>query len=332
LGGKPSQNRHRGESQRSRETGGAALNEDPYQVLGVSKQATQDEIRKTYRKLAKELHPDLNPGNPKAAERFKAVTAAYDLLGDAEKRARFDRGEIDASGAERPPQGFYREHADAGGAGRYSSSAGFEDFRDASDLFAELFGRRRAEGGAGMRFPGQDLHYRLEIDFLEAVLGAKKRITLPDGQALDLTIPEGVADGQTLRLKGKGGPGIGGAPAGDALIEIAVRPHALFERRGDDILVELPITIDEAILGARVEVPTVSGAVTMTIPRGANSGQTLRLRGKGVKRAQGGGHGDQLVRLRIVLPPTIDGELEAFMKDWRKTHAYDPRTQTRTRS
>ena len=307
------------------------MSKDPYEVLGVSKSASQDEIHKAYRKLAKKLHPDLNPGNAKAADQFKEVASAHDLLGDPEKRARFDRGEIDAAGAERPQQRYYREYADAGGARRYHSTAGFEDLGDASDLFADLFGRSQAGGGArSARMRGQDAQYRLEIDFLEAVRGGKRRITLPDGNSLDLTIPEGVADGHVLRLKGKGGPGLGGGAPGDALIDLSVRPHPLFSRQGDDIVIELPVTVDEAVLGGKIEAPTVSGRVALTIPRGSSSGQTLRLRGKGVKRRDGKTHGDQLVRLKVVMPPTIDGELEEFMQKWRERHRYDPRADLRT--
>jgi DnaJ-class molecular chaperone len=304
------------------------VSKDPYEVLGVSKSASQDEIHKAYRKLAKKLHPDLNPGNAKSADAFKDVASAHDLLGDPEKRARFDRGEIDAAGAERPQQRYYREYADAGGARRYHSTAGYEDFGDASDLFADLF--KRSRGGArSAKMRGQDVQYRLELDFLEAVRGGKRRITLPDGSALDLTVPEGTADGHILRLKGKGGPGIGGGPAGDALIELTVRPHPLFSRQGDDIVIELPITLDEAVLGGKIEVPTVSGRVALTIPKGSSSGQTLRLRGKGVK-TRGGTHGDQLVRLKVVMPPEIDSELQEFMQRWREGHRYDPRADLRT--
>jgi DnaJ-class molecular chaperone len=178
--------------------------------------------------------------------------------------------------------------------------------------------------------PGQDVQYRLELDFLEAVRGGKRRITLPNGSALDMTIPEGVADGHILRLKGKGAPGFGGGVPGDALIELAVRPHPLFTRQGDDIVIELPITIDEAVLGGKVETPTVSGRVALSVPKGATSGQTLRLRGKGVKRRDGNSHGDQLVKLKVVMPDRIDGELEEFMKQWRERHRYDPRVELRT--
>lgn len=303
--------------------------DDPYQVLGVTKDASQDDIRKAYRKLAKELHPDLNPGNRQAEARFKDVSAAYHILSDPEKRARYDRGEIDASGAERPPQGFYREHADAGGRHTYYSTAGFEDFEDVSDVFADLFGRRGA-GSRTVRMRGGDVAYRMEVDFLEAVNGAKKRVTMPDGNSLDVTIPPGIADGQVLRLKGKGAPGIGGGPPGDALVEVSVRPHPLFERHGNDILVELPIGIDEAVLGAKVEVPAISGRVRVSVPKGASSGQMLRLKGKGVKAAPGRPAGDQLVRLKIVLPRTIDPELADFMARWRQAHAYDPRAELET--
>jgi DnaJ-class molecular chaperone len=305
----------------------AQMSDDPYEALGVARTATAAEIRKAYKKIAKESHPDLNPGDPKAAERFKAASVAHDLLKDAEKRGRFDRGEIDASGQERPERRFYREYAE-GPEATYHTSRGFEDFGDYSDVFADLFGRRGGGGGGGrgregMQMRGQDAHYTLEVGFLEAAGGATRRITLPNGDVLDVRIPEGLADGQTIRLRGKGSPGLGGGPAGDALVTVGVAAHPFFRREGDDILVELPISLDEAVLGGKVEVPTVGGRVALTVPKGASSGRVLRLRGKGVRR--GGKHGDQLVTLRIVAPPTIDGELEEFMKGWRERHAYDPR-------
>lgn len=301
--------------------------EDPYKVLGVAKDASQDDIRKAYRKLAKELHPDLNPGNKQAESRFKEVGAAYDLLSDPDKRARYDRGEIDATGAERAPHGFYREHADAGGRHTYYSTAGFEDFEDVSDIFSDLFGRRGAAGERTMRMRGRDVRYRMEVEFLEAVNGAQKRVTMPDGNSLDVTIPPGIGDGQVLRLKGKGTAGVGGGPPGDALVEITVRPHPIFERQGNDIVVDVPIGIDEAVLGAKVEVPTISGRVRVSVPKGASSGRTLRLKGKGVRAGPGRPAGDQLVRLRIVLPTAIDSDLADFMSKWRKDHAYDPRAE-----
>lgn len=297
--------------------------DNPYSVLGIAKDASDTDIRKAYRKLAKELHPDLHPGNQAAEERFKAVSAAYHLLGDPELRARFDRGEIDASGADRPEQGFYRNYADTDGGGRYYTASGYEDLSDVSDIFAEMFGRRgRRRGGLDTR--GQNVRYRLDVDFLDAVNGARRRITLPDGNELDLTIPPGVDTGHVLRLKGKGAPGIGNAPAGDALVEIGIRPHSLFRRDGNDILMYLPITIDEAILGARIEVPTIAGRVKMTVPKGASTGDVLRLKGRGVTDRNGPA-GDQKVILRIVAPKEIDRELEEFMRVWRERHRYDPR-------
>ena len=300
------------------------MSDDPYAALGVSKTATQDEIRKAYKKIAKTSHPDLNPGDPEAAARFKAAAAAHDLLKDPEKRARFDAGEIDASGQERPERKFYREYAE-GPEATYHTRRGFEDFGDYSDIFSDLFGQRtRARPGAeGIRMRGSDAHYTLEVGFLEAAKGATRRITMPDGSVLDVKIPEGLADGQTIRLRGKGGPGLGGGPAGDALVTVTVSPHAFFTREGEDILCELPITLDEAVLGGKVEAPTIDGRVALTIPKGASTGRVLRLRGKGVKR--GDKRGDQLVTLKIVAPPSIDADLETFFEEWRKSHAYDPR-------
>ena len=303
------------------------MSDDPYTVLGVKKTASQEDIRKAYRDLAKKLHPDLNPGDKAAEERFKKVATAYDIVGDPDKRGQFDRGEIDASGAERPDQQFYRNNADADGSGRYHRSAGFEDLGDVSDIFADLFGRRGSQtsGARGtIRMRGQDVQYHLEVDFLDAAKGAKRRIAMPDAKALDIAIPAGTRDGGILRLKGKGGSGLGGGPAGDAFIEIAVRPHPVFRREGNDILIELPITLDEAVLGGKVEVATLSGRVNLTVPKGSSSGDVLRLKGKGIA-PPGGTAGDQRVVLKVVMPKEIDGELAEFVKTWRQTHAYNPR-------
>lgn len=300
--------------------------EDPYKVLGVPRTAPDAEIRRAYRKLAKELHPDLNPKDrSNAEERFKKVSAAYDIIGDAEKRKRYDRGEIDANGEER--RGFYRPPPRGGGgpSGGRGPQGGAEDF-GLGDFFSDFFGSARARGDAGTGFAvrGRDLRYTLEIDFLEAANGTKKRVTLPEGGTLDLTVPEGVTNGQTLRLKGKGAPGARGAEAGDALVEIRVKPHPLFARSGDDISLDLPITLDEAVLGAKIEVPTVSGRVQLTIPKGTSSGRVFRLKGKGVHNTTARNTGDQLVTVRIVLPPTIDEELAYFLSEWRQKHRYDP--------
>jgi DnaJ-class molecular chaperone len=302
--------------------------DDPYSVLGVAKTASAEDITKAYRKLAKKLHPDLNPGDKGAEEKFKKVTAAYDILGDAERRGRYDRGEIDASGQETPQQRYYREYAGGQDGARYRSTAGFEDIGAFSDLFGDLFGERggmRGAGRGGGRFSmrGADAQYRLEVDFLDAVNGTKTRITLPDGGTLDVTIPPGVSDGQVLRLRGKGNPGMGEGEPGDALIEVGVRPHPVFKREGDDIIVEVPIAFDEAVLGGKIEVPTIGGRVFATVPPGSNTGQTLRLKGRGIKTKSGAG--DQLVKLSIVLPERIDDDLKGFAETWREAHRYDPR-------
>ena len=300
--------------------------EDLYSVLGVSKTASADEVTKAYRKLAKKLHPDLNPGDEVAEDKFKEISHAYSILNDEEKRGAYDRGEIDAGGQERPQGHYYREHAGGPEGARYHSSAGYEDIGAFSDLFGDVFG-----GGAGMRggggrgggrfsMRGQDAQYHLDIGFLDAVNGTKQRITLPDGGTLDVTIPPGVQEAQVLRLKGKGHPGHGEGPPGDALVEIGVKPHPVFRREGNDIVVDLPISLDEAVLGGKVEVPTISGRVAMTVPPGSNTGQTLRLKGRGVK-----GKGDQLIRLNVVMPETVDEDLKSFAEEWKKAHAYDPR-------
>jgi DnaJ-class molecular chaperone len=289
---------------------------DPYTTLGVKKDATQDDIQKAYRRLAKKLHPDLNPGNKKAEDKFKEVSAAYNLLSDPDKRTRFDRGEIDASGTERPRQQYYRDFADQPGWSAYTSNSGFSDFGDyagAEDILSEIFGR---EGRAGRRRRGQDVRYHLDLSFLDAVNGGKQSIVLPDGTTLDVNIPPGTRDGQILRLKGKGRPGVGDAPPGDALIEISVLPHPYFTRKGDDIYLDLPISLKEAVLGTKIKVPTPSGTVTAAVPKWSSTGRVLRLKGRGVPRPDGS-KGDQYVTLRLVLPQKQDPELEQFVAQWQ---------------
>ncbi len=297
------------------------MSESPYDLLGVKPDASQDDIRRAYRRLARKHHPDLNPGDAEAEEAFKRVSAANDLLGDPEKRARFDRGEIDATGAERPQPRYYRDFAEpgAGATHAYATDAGFADMADADELLAQMLGRR---GRARMR--GGDLRGRLALDFLEAVNGTIGRLSLPDGTAVEVTVPPGTLDGQVLRLRGKGGPGRGGGTAGDLLVEIEVGEHRHFTRRGDDIHLDLPISLAEAVLGGRVEAPTPAGTVRVAVPKGANTGTVLRLRGRGVPRADGS-RGDAYVTLRIVLPEGPDAELEAFVARWEAGKAHDPR-------
>jgi DnaJ-class molecular chaperone len=294
---------------------------NPYEVLDVAPTASAVDIQKAYRKLAKQLHPDLNPGDKAAEEKFKEVAGAYDLLGDAEKRKRFDNGEIDAAGAERPRQQFYRDFATADHDHPYADNSGFADFMEGDDALAEIL-RRAQKARANRR--GADLHYRLPIDFVESITGAIKRLTLPEGGTLDVKIPPGLVDGQILRLRGKGAPGTGKGGSGDALIEVEVLPDRRFTREGDDISLELPISLSEAVLGGRIRVPTPTGDVTMAVPKGSNTGTIMRLKGKGAPR-RGGGHGDEFVKLKVVLPKSPDPELETFVASWEKGKTFNPR-------
>ncbi len=293
--------------------------DDPYKVLGVPKTATQEQIRAAYRKLAKKHHPDLNPGNKAAEDSFKAVSLANDLLSDPEKRARFDRGEIDATGAERAPQGGWQHYGNAGpGPGGMGGMGGAGGFGGFEDLFSNIFEQR----GAGPA-RGQDERYSIKAGFLEAVNGGTKRITLPDGQSLDVKIPPGTAEGDVLRLRGRGRPGRHNGPAGDALIEVHVTPHKLFRREGRNIHIDLPISLKEAVLGAKIPAPTPGGTVMMSVKPHTESGTVLRLRGRGVP-AHGHHHaGDLLVTLRVVVGPA-DAALEEFLKGWAQP-GFDPR-------
>lgn len=294
---------------------------DPYETLGIARTASTEDIKKAYRRLAKKLHPDLNPGNKESEKRFKEVASANDLLSDPDKRRRFDSGEIDASGSERPRQRYYKDFAAGAAAGHpYENRSGFADFAEADDILAELFRRQAREA---RRARGPDVHYRLSIEFLDAVNGATKRLTLPNGETLDVTIPSGIQEGQTLRLRGKGAPSLGEGEIGDALVEVSVKPHRFFSRHGDNIHLDLPITLAEAVIGARIKVPTPKGPVTLTVPKGSNTGAVLRLKGKGVPRR--GGHGDELVKLKVMLPTEPNPELETFLSSWAPGANYNPR-------
>ncbi len=294
---------------------------DPYSTLGVARGAGEADIKKAYRKLAKELHPDRNQGNPAAAERFSKVTAAYDLLSDADKRARFDRGEIDADGNPAAPFGF--GGGGGGGGFRQAPGGGFEfngQSADFGDIFEGLFGGRAGARGGGGPFgsfgqqraapKGANTAYRLKVGFEDAAAQRAQRITLADGKTIDLKLPNGVETGTQMRLSGKGEPGPGGT--GDAIVTIEIEPHSFYRREGDAIRLDLPVTLAEAVLGASVKVPTVDGPVMLTIPPGTSSGKTLRLRGKGFT-GKAGTRGDQLVTIQIEVPD------DSALKDWAKS-------------
>ncbi|TXH34497.1 MAG: J domain-containing protein [Rhodospirillaceae bacterium] len=298
---------------------------DPYQLLGVARNASDEEIKKAYRRLAKKLHPDVNPGNKKIENQFKEATAAYDLLSDPEKRQRYDRGEIDESGQ---PRGFggggFRRGP--GGARRARDFGLDEESGGPEDVFRDFFGfgnRQRA----GMRMRGADVSYQIDVTFLDAALGSKKRLNLTDGKSLDVTVPPGTQTGQTLRLKGQGLPGAGGATAGDAYVEVMVADHAFFKRDGFDILLEAPITLYEAVLGATITVPTIDGKVALKVPQDSNTGTQLRLKGKGILNPKTGQRGDQYVRFIVTLPDQVDNDLRSAIERWAKTHSYNVRNK-----
>lgn len=296
--------------------------QDPYKVLGVARAATQAEIKKAYRSLAKSLHPDRNPGDQKTEQRFKDVSAAYAILGDETKRKRFDRGEIDAGGHERPEAAFRRAYGRRA-YGRAGSTGGAGGF--GADIFEDLFRHpgsgadgARAGGGArsetaGFRTPGKDVRYPLTVPFETAIRGGKARLRLGDGTEISVSVPPGSDTGNTLRLKGKGTAGFGGAPAGDALVDLTVPPHPLFTRDRLDLIIEVPVTLKEAVEGTSVVVPTLDGKVTVKVPPGSSSGRKLRLRGKGIS---GPPDGDLYVKLMIVLPDPPDPALSAFVQSW----------------
>jgi DnaJ-class molecular chaperone len=299
---------------------GLSLAQDPYAELGVPRSAGADDIRKAFRKLAKELHPDKNPGNKAAEERFKRVSGAFDILGDPEKKAKFDRGEIDADGRETGRGGFQ-------GGGYQGQPGGFGarfEGGDFEDILSEVFGARGGFRPGGFNTRGADVRARLEIDLEDAIRGATKRIAFADGRTLDVTIPKGAAEGQVLRLKGQGTAGRGGQH-GDALVELTIRPHPLYRREGSDLHMDLPVSVPDAVLGAKVDAPTPEGVVSLTVPKGSNSGAMLRLKGRGAVDPGTGRRGDLFARLSVVLPDAPDPELERFAERWRKERPYTPK-------
>ena len=311
--------------------------DNPYEVLGVPRDADKAAIRKAYRALARKHHPDLNPGDKSAETTFKAVSAANDLLSDVEKRAAFDRGEIDADGQPaRPERPQYRDFAEGAPGRRYRPDTGASgnpaggwgvDDDELGDIFGTIFGnqnRGQARGGGSGPIKGRDELYGLTVDLLDVVNGATRRLSLPDGRTLDVKIPVGLDDGQTLRLRNQGSAGFNGGPAGDAMIQIKVADHPFFRREASDIHLDLPVTIREAVLGAKISVPTPAGSVAMTIPAGSDSGRKLRLRGRGVPAHGGLEAGDLFVTLRIVIGEP-DPALEEFLKTWKPLHDTDPR-------
>lgn len=310
---------------------------DLYAQLGVERGASEADIKKAYRKLAKELHPDRNKDNPKASERFSKVTQAYDILTDKAKRAQYDRGEIDEDGNPRAPFGFGRgPQPGAGGYRRTTSAQDFEyggEAADLSDLFEGLFGGAQRRGGGGFsgfggggarRAPpqkGADISYRLAVPFEDAATLKEQRVTLSGGKTISIKLPKGVEEGTKIRLAGQGQQGPGGS--GDAIVTIGVTPHRFFTREGDNIRLDLPVRLDEAVLGAKVKVPTVDGAVMLSIPKGSSSGKVLRLKGKGFT-GKSGVRGDQLVTLMVDIPAG-DGELERFAEQWAGKGQGNPR-------
>ena len=315
---------------------------DLYSQLGVKRDASEADIKKAYRKLAKQLHPDRNKDTPKASERFSKVTQAYDILTDKDKRARYDRGEIDDDGVARAPFGFGgggggpRPGPGPGGFGRNPGPdfGGGEEI-DLSDLFDGLFGgsgaaQRRGGGGftgfgRGRSAPppqkGPDVAYRLPVSFEDAATLKEQRVTLGTGKTVSIKLPPGVEEGARIRLSGQGQPGPGGN--GDAIVTISIKPHRYFTRDGDNIRLDLPIALDEAVLGAKVKVPTVDGPVMLNVPKGAASGKVLRLKGKGFT-AKGGQRGDQLVTLMVDVPAE-DEELARFVEGWSRRGKGNPR-------
>lgn len=299
---------------------------DPYEALGVARTASDAEIKTAFKKLARKHHPDLHPGDKQAEALFKDVSAAYDLLKNKEKRRRFDAGEIDATGAEKPQYQYYRDFAGANPAGSHAAQDGFASEEELEEFLAQAFGRGRG-GQSSFRARGQDVSYVLETSFLDAANGARRTVTLPDGKTLKVSIPEGAEDRQMLRLKGQGMPGYNGGPAGDAYVELHVMPHSFFRRKDDNIHVEVPVSLKEAVLGATIEVPTITGPVNVKVPRNSNTGKTLRLKEKGIRNRKSKQKGHQYIELKVMLPAGEEPELADFLDKWQPKSKENPRKE-----
>jgi len=285
---------------------------DPYDTLGVPRNASAAVIKTAYRKLARQHHPDTAPNNPKSEDRFKELSTAYNILSDAKKRGSYDRGEIDAMGN---PVAGPRMYQSSGPGRQGRARSPFDDF----------FKRRNNHRSGSLRVDGSDVSYSLKVDFLDAALGSNKTVSMTNGKRLAVSVPPGTKNAQVLRLKGQGMDGIGGGKSGDAHVEIIVKPDDLYRQEGDDIHLDLPISLPEAILGARIEVPTIHGSVKMNIPKGANSGTALRLKGKGIENKKKKSKGNQVVTLKVMLPKDADKELTDFIEKWAKKNDYDVR-------
>ncbi|WP_343684953.1 J domain-containing protein [Asticcacaulis sp.] len=307
---------------------------DPYSELGVARNASAEDIQKAFRKLAKELHPDRNPNNKAAEDRFKRVSAAFDLLKDPEKRKKYDAGQMDADGRETYRSGFggggFGGGASQGyGAGARGSFDGI-DLDDIFDIFGSGGGGRRTGfspgGGFGAQAQkGSDLRIKLDIDLMDTIAGNTRRVQLTDGRTLDVTIPKGAKDGQTLRLKGQGAPSPNGrGPHGDALVELSLKPHGVFRVEGNDLHMDLYVSIPDAVLGGKVQAPTPDGPVNVTIAKGSNSGAILRLKGRGGYDGKTGARGDLFAHLVLALPDTLDPDFVAYAEDWRTQAPYLP--------
>ena len=300
---------------------------DPYETLGVSRSASDKEIKDAFKKLARKFHPDLHPDDKDAEAKFKDISGANDLLKDKEKRRRFDAGEIDATGVERPQQRFYRDFADGPAYASHAAQDGFANNEELEEFLARAFAGRGGRSQGTFRTRGQDVSYVLPIGFLEVANGGARTITLPEGKTLQVTIPEGSQDRQMLRLKDQGMPGFGGGPAGDAYVELHVEPHPFFHRKDDNIHVEVPVSLKEAVLGAQIEVPTIAGPVSVTVPKSSNTGSALRLRGRGIRNGKSGERGHQLITLKVILPAVVEPELVAFLETWQPKVQQDPRKE-----